>query len=80
LFETYKKKFFFKNSDNILVTLREDQISAKIFDFVKTVEVNESENFDVKIRDEFYNFGLVCHFFKSLFIIFTSLKCRYKLR
>ena len=52
--------FFYKiNRDNILVVIKEDNIRAKIFDFAKTIEVNESENFDSKIREEFYNFGLV---------------------
>ena len=36
-----------------------DQIVAKLFDFTNSLELNESENFDSKIRDEFYRFGQV---------------------
>ncbi|CAF0711153.1 unnamed protein product [Brachionus calyciflorus] len=46
--------------DSILIEIRGDnQVSAKIFDFVNSIELNGVDNYECKLRDEFYKFGQV---------------------
>ena len=44
-----------------------DQYVAKIFDFTNAIELNENDNNDSKIREEFYKFGLVSLMFLIYF-------------
>lgn len=44
--------------DCILLEFRtKDQIVAKIFDFTNAIELTDSENYESKLKDEFYRFG-----------------------
>ena len=57
-----------KKRDCVLIEINcDDQITAKLFDFTNSLELNDSDNFDSKIRDEFYRFWKVC--FKCLIMI-----------
>ena len=68
IFFAFNYKFNKKKRDCVLIKINsDDQITAKLFDFTNSLELNDSDNFDSKIRDEFYRFGQVC--FKCLIMI-----------
>ena len=48
-------------SDFILIEFKNDQISAKIYDFTKAIEIekNEIPSKENEIREEYYKLGMV---------------------